>query len=314
MSEEENFEQTTSQNFFGSEQIFEGYPSEEYDDDDWDEDDEDEEEWEEESDNESERKVLTKEIAQNFLNDEYTKIETSTFSSIEDDAAEILSKYGQHLNLSGLTELSQSAAESLSKHEGLYLYLSGLKKISDGAAEMLSKHRGGCLELNGLTEISETAALSFARNSKPENELYLNGVESFSNETFYNLLTYVGSLEPSEKIIEKMQQLEPKDWEAIQVKQMEIVIKIPGSLNLDNFAFIGDQAAEVLSGHVGDVSLNGLEEISDSVAKYLSRKEGDLELNGLSSLSDNAAKSLAKMDPDKLSLTDELEEQVAKYR
>jgi hypothetical protein len=95
---------------------------------------------------------------------------------------------------------------------------------------------------------------------------------------------------------------------------MEIVIKIPGSLNLDNFAFIGDQAAEVLSGHVGDVSLNGLEEISDSVAKYLSRKEGALELNGLSSLSDIAAKSLANLDPDKLSLPDELKEQVAGCR
>ena len=92
MSEEENFEQTTSQILFGSEHIFEGYPSEEYDDDEWDEDDEDEEEWEEESDNESDGKVLTKEIAENFLYNEYTKIETSAFSSIEDDAAEILSK------------------------------------------------------------------------------------------------------------------------------------------------------------------------------------------------------------------------------
>ena len=40
MSEEENFEQTTSQILFGSEHIFEGYRNEEYDDDDWDEDDE----------------------------------------------------------------------------------------------------------------------------------------------------------------------------------------------------------------------------------------------------------------------------------
>ena len=56
MSKEENFEQTTSQILFGSEQIFEGYPNEEYDDDDWDEDDEDEEEWEEESDNEIKQK------------------------------------------------------------------------------------------------------------------------------------------------------------------------------------------------------------------------------------------------------------------
>lgn len=45
------------------------------------------------------------------------------------------------LVLSGLTTLSDAAAESLSKHNG-ELHLSGLATLSDAAAESLSKHRG----------------------------------------------------------------------------------------------------------------------------------------------------------------------------
>jgi len=44
-------------------------------------------------------------------------------------------------NLKGLTELSDAAAESLSKHQGI-LNLSGLTALTDTAAESLSKHEG----------------------------------------------------------------------------------------------------------------------------------------------------------------------------
>ena len=61
----------------------------------------------------SEEKVLTKEIAEQFLAD-YRSVDLSEFTEIKDAAAESLSKYKGWLNLDGLTELSDFAAESLS--------------------------------------------------------------------------------------------------------------------------------------------------------------------------------------------------------
>ena len=61
----------------------------------------------------SEEKVLTKEIAEQFLADEYS-VALGDFNKIQDAAAECLSKYqGTELYLEGLAELSDAAAESL---------------------------------------------------------------------------------------------------------------------------------------------------------------------------------------------------------
>ena len=81
----------------------------------------------------SEKKVITKEIAEKFLADPIPLDSLTEFSSIEDTAAESLSKHEGYLQLNGLTELSDAAAESLSKHQG-DLNLSGLTELSDAAA------------------------------------------------------------------------------------------------------------------------------------------------------------------------------------
>ncbi|MDA7520234.1 hypothetical protein N8503_01575 [Akkermansiaceae bacterium] len=97
---------------------------------------------------------LTKELAEQWAN------------SIDDVAAAILANLDQQhffplLDLSGLDELSDAAAESLSKHEGdLDLY--GLKKLSDAAAESLSKHQEG-LSLNGRIELSAAGEKSLSK-------------------------------------------------------------------------------------------------------------------------------------------------------
>jgi len=65
------------------------------------------------------------------------------------------------LTLNGLTELSDAAAENLSKFQGS-LDLSGLIALSDAAAEILSKHEGD-LYLCGLMELSDAAAKSLAK-------------------------------------------------------------------------------------------------------------------------------------------------------
>ena len=100
----------------------------------------------------SEEKVLTKEIAEQFLADEYS-VALGDFNKIQDAAAECLSKYqGTELYLEGLAELSDAAAESLGKLQGEYLVLnlSGLTQLSNAAAESLSKYKGRTLDLYGL--------------------------------------------------------------------------------------------------------------------------------------------------------------------
>ena len=105
--------------------------------------------------------VLTKEIAEQFIADEYS-VDLYEFTKLDDDAAEILSTSDlDTLPLDGLTELSDAGAESLSKYVGI-LELNGLTELSDAAAESLSKH-DGTLELIGLYELSEAAAKSLAK-------------------------------------------------------------------------------------------------------------------------------------------------------
>ena len=83
----------------------------------------------------SDEKVLTEEIAEQFMVDE-DSMYFNEFTTIEDAAAQSLSKHtGDMLYLNGLTSLSDAAAESLSKHEG-HLWLRGLTSLSDAAAEV----------------------------------------------------------------------------------------------------------------------------------------------------------------------------------
>ena len=110
-----------------------------------------------EDDEEEENRTLTGERFEELLNlydFESLHLALEDFDSIEDAAAESLSKLQGYLYLEDLNELSDTAAKSLSKHQGELIL--GLREISDAAAESLSKHQGG-LSL-GLREISDVAA------------------------------------------------------------------------------------------------------------------------------------------------------------
>ena len=85
----------------------------------------------------SEEKVLTKDIAEQFLADE-DSVDLDEFTAIEDDAAEILGKHEDNLYLKGLTSLSDAAAESLSKHKGELSI--DLDELPESAAEILRQH------------------------------------------------------------------------------------------------------------------------------------------------------------------------------
>lgn len=131
----------------------------------------------------SDEKVLTKEIAEQFLADD--DMDLSEFTGIEDDAAEIISKYEDNLSLDGLTDLSDAAAESLSNHED-NLSLDGLMELSDAAAERLSKHRGS-LRLGGLMELSDAAVESLCKH---KGHLGLGGLTSLSDAAVERLAEY----------------------------------------------------------------------------------------------------------------------------
>ena len=84
-------------------------------------------------------RVLSEKIAKDFLANPES-VDLCKFDSIDDDAALKVSKYSKDLRLSGLTSLSDTAAERIKKHKGGRLFLEGLTKLSKQAAESLGKH------------------------------------------------------------------------------------------------------------------------------------------------------------------------------
>jgi hypothetical protein len=96
----------------------------------------------------SDEKVLTKEIAEQFLAGQ--SVTLNEFTAIEDEAAESLRNCNHTwLVLDGLTNLSDAAAIYLSTME-IALSLNGLTELSNTAAKSLGKH---ALVLSGLTSL-----------------------------------------------------------------------------------------------------------------------------------------------------------------
>jgi len=208
----------------------------------------------------SDEKVLTKEVAEEFLADTES-VDLSEYTMIEDVAAESLSKHDGGLYLNGLTSLSDgpghiALAESLSKSEG-FLNLEGLKKLSDAAAESLSKHEGD-LDLDGLGELSDAAAESL---SKHAGDLDLDGLTELSDAAAESLSKHAGDL---------------------YLNGLRRLSDSPGHIAL----------AVRLSKHKGGrLGLNGLTELSDAAAEGLNRHGGKLIVI-LSHLPESAAKIL----------------------
>lgn len=94
-------------------------------------------------------KVLTKEIAEQFLNNQETEL--FAYAKINDDAAELLASHEGDLLLDDLNAISDQSAQLLSKHRG-YLQIdysfddNSKMDLSDKAAEFLASHEN--LETN----------------------------------------------------------------------------------------------------------------------------------------------------------------------
>ena len=108
---------------------------------------------------------LTKEYAHHHIR---KVINFSHFTLITNDAAEIMAKSPRRITvvkLDGLTELSDAAAESLSKMQCGWLSLNGLTRLSDAAAESFSKAKCNMLTLESIqiTQLSDAAEESLRK-------------------------------------------------------------------------------------------------------------------------------------------------------
>ena len=105
----------------------------------------------------SEEKVLTKEIAEQYVADNKEEIKNEIYlpdyTSIDEAAADFLANIqtSGELNLDGLSEISDATAESLSNFQGTTLYLNGLTQLSFSSKMSFSKYRG-YLYVKGLGE------------------------------------------------------------------------------------------------------------------------------------------------------------------
>lgn len=89
------------------------------------------------------------EVATKYLNDQ-NSVNISKASTIDDEAAALLSTFVGGLELDGIIELSDKAAEFLSNHKGWLLTLNGITHLSENAAKSLMNHKGGKLEMDSI--------------------------------------------------------------------------------------------------------------------------------------------------------------------
>ena len=266
--------------------------------------------------------ILTKELAEQFLRDpkgvdlsEFTSIEDSAaevvskiergslildnISEISDSTAEFLSQYkgrrtagaggyagGNELSL-GLTELSDKQAKFLSEIQGIKfggvvheisLYLDKLTNLSDSAAESLSKLNAD-LSMEGLSRLSDSAAKSL---SNVQGELSLRGLQELSDSAAKSISKHQGTI-----------------WldgiRKLSVSAAKSLAEHQGSIVLRGLKTLTDAAAESLSMHKGPQFTLGISKVSDGFAASFSNYQGNLHFwEGVNSISYKAAESLSK--------------------
>lgn len=234
-----------------------------------------------EAQQEAEAKVLTAEIAERFLKDN-DSVDLSHFTSIKDNAAQILANHNEELELNGLVILSATAAKALAQHKGDFLSFDALASLSDAVAEALAQHRG-FLWLNGLTSLSNAAAEALAQH---KGWLSFNGLTSLSDAAAQALAQHSNE---SEEVSLSLNGLTSLSNAAAQA-----LAQHGGPLDLNGLKSLSDFAAQALAQHqAGWLSLNGLTLLSDGAAAALAQHKGrGLDLSGLTNLSDTAARAL----------------------
>ena len=213
----------------------------------------------------SDEKVLTKEIAEQYSENEYS-VFLDEYTCIEDDAAEILGRLkSESLCLASITSLSDAAAGHLSKFQGESIDLMELSNLPDSVASHLCDFQGE-ITLNGLRHISKqlSSILSTFSSSKIE----LHSLETISDDAASCLGNYKGVL----------------SLRANQLSENAAshLIKCNGPLLID-LAELPDAVQAILlrkesvaemygleSRNVGAILLDGIEEAVESASLYFS--------------------------------------------
>jgi len=207
------------------------------------------------------------------------------YSEIENDAAELLSKYQGYINLGDLTKLSDAAANSLSKHQGgISLY--SLKELSDAAVEALSKKVG---TINGARPQNWEAnwrSINYLIDAvdidnKPADHKWFKGEPSGTI-----------TLKLAQKFLKNKKSVRLDKYTGIHNDAAEFLSRYRGWLPLCNLIELSDEAAEFLSNHQGSLDLDSLIELSDAGVEFLSKHKGSLKFYELQ-LSNRAAESLS---------------------
>ena len=100
-----------------------------------------------------------------------------------------LSKTTSRLRLDELTTLTAQQSSIISRYSGELLSLSGIKQITDEAADNLSRYRGRLI-MNGLESLSDAAADSFSHIGS----LSFDGVSFLSDSAVQSLAKSRGDL------------------------------------------------------------------------------------------------------------------------
>lgn len=214
----------------------------------------------------SDEQVLTKEIAEQFLADE-DSVDLSEFTTIDDDAAEVLSKYEpanswDRLKLYGLRTLSDESARSLSRLPDLWL--DGLTELTDSLAVILGASPG-TLHLGSLKSISIPQARHLC---KARRNFFLGKLDIVESKMLH-------IISEADFLGLELDNLSDEQATALSTNTGELRITLTS---------LSSPAAEILRGHSGLLTLAGIRTLTDSVAALLSEHHGELSFFDLYSL------------------------------
>jgi hypothetical protein len=210
-------------------------------------------------------KILTKEIAEQFLNG---TTDLGAYTSIEDSAAQVLAQYEGELALWNLTSLSDAASQALAYGRG-GLLLPGVASLSDTAVQALANRSGElCL---GLTSLSDSAARSLAFH---QGKLQLLSLRSLGDASAGCLAKHEGGIDI------RIETIGDTPGFIALAKSFVSFVKSSGDLWLDSVTKIGDAAAVELAKHKGRLYLRGLKTLSDAAAEAFVKCEGEIYLDG----------------------------------
>jgi hypothetical protein len=210
----------------------------------------------------SKGKILTKQIAEEFLNNT-DSIDLSDFASIEDDAAQVLAQHKGELRLKGLKMLNDAVAHSLAKHEGTLL-LKSVTSLSDPAVEALAQHKGEIWFDWARSLLTKQVAEEFLKDNQSVDLTFFAFIENAAAQT----------------VAQHKGELRLNGLKSISDTAAHALAQHEGYLGLDGLTSISDATAHALAHHKGGLSFYRLKSLSHAAASSLAKHEGGLRLSG----------------------------------